>query len=536
MPRKKIFDRTFTMQTKITCLVLSLLLFVILSLTVIYSYIEYRQTEESTGQLALQVATTVSFMPSIREAFLDPNPAKTIQPIANKIKEEIGAEFVVVGNKDSIRYAHPNEQKLGKKMVGGDNDPALLNGEYYTSKAVGTLGPSLRGKAPIFNESGDIIGIVSVGFLLEDIKENVYDRILKTSRWSIALLLVGIIGSILLARNIRKDMLGLEPHEISFLFQERQAILESIHEGIIAIDQDGRITMINSSAKKLLRLSDRVLNRAITECIPGTRMMEVLDQGDSQLGQELNIHNMTLLVNRIPIHENNRVIGVVSSFRDKTEMENMLHTLSEVKKYSDELRAQTHEFTNRLHVISGLLQLNKIEEAIDLIQTEKQTYEIQNQVIFNQIQDSTFQAILLGKVSVASEKKIDFIISEESTLQEIPSHLSKSDLITVVGNIIDNAFDAVSTNSKTKEVQLFVTDIGEDIVVEISDNGSGINSQIRNLIFEKGFSTKNGDRGVGLAIVQDTIDQLNGFVEVKSEPETGTTFSVFIPKKRGDDV
>lgn len=208
------------------------------------------------GQLALQVATTVSFMPMVVEAFDDENPSQVIQPIVEQIRKEMGAEFIIVGNKESIRFSHPQEWKIGQKMVGGDNDQALIDGEYYISEAVGSLGPSLRGKAPIFDNDGNIIGIVSVGFMLEDIREATIENLIKYSQAALFVLLLGIVGGVFLARNIRKDTLGLEPHEIGSLYRERNAILDSIKEGVIAIDEDGRITMMNTTAQKILGITD----------------------------------------------------------------------------------------------------------------------------------------------------------------------------------------------------------------------------------------------------------------------------------------
>ena len=519
-----------SLQTKILGLIISLILLVTILLTGIIAYLESEETSENIGKRALQVATTISFMPSIKTAFNLDEPEKVIQPIAEKIRKKVDAEFIVIGNAESIRYSHPDPWKLGKHMVGGDNASALVQGEYYTSQAIGSLGPSLRGKAPIFNEQGSIIGIVSVGYLVEDIKSIVFNKLIKISSISLVVLFLGILGGILLARNIRKDTLGLEPYEIASLYRDRNAILLSIKEGIIAIDKKGYITMINHSAKNILGFTDDNRLKKIEDVFHNTKMYETLDSGVGNKDEEMILRDRKVIVNRTPITENNEVVGVVASFRDKTEVNEMLNALSEVRRYSEDLRAQTHEFTNKLYVLSGLLQLEHYDEAIELIQKESSFQLNQNKVILEQIKDKTVQAILLGKISKASEKKVDFHIDENTSLDVVPKHIDMTKLITILGNLIDNAIEAVENND-LKKVTFFATGIGEDIIFDISDNGTGIKEENIEHLFETGFSTKQAfDRGYGLASVKDIVDELHGGIEVYNQNEGGAVFSVFIPK------
>ncbi|WP_077328446.1 ATP-binding protein [Virgibacillus siamensis] len=524
-----------SMQTKILTLIISLILFVTLAFTCIIAYMEMEQTEKNMGQRALQVATTVSFMPSIIEAFEMKEPSKVIQPIAEKIRKKVGAEFIVVGNADSIRYSHPDAYKIGRHMVGGDNGKALINGEYYTSKAVGSLGPSLRGKAPILNDSGDIIGIVSVGFMINDVQSVILEKLIKVSGFALIIVFLGIVGGIMLSRNIRKDILGLEPYQIASLYRERQAILLSISEGIIAIDNQGKITMVNHSAQRILGLPEDCTGQQIEDVLPNTEMYHVLKTGNRDMNKEMIFRNRNVIVNRTPVVKDKEVVGVVSTFRDKTEVNEMLNTLSEVRRYSEDLRAQTHEFTNKLYVLSGLLQLGHYNEAIKLIHMESEFHSRQNKVLLGQIEDRTVQAILLGKMGKASEKKVDLVIDSDSSLQAVPSHIGMSQLIMVLGNLIDNAIDAVDTAS-SKQVTFFATDLGSDVVFEISDTGSGINIPGIYRIFQKGYSSKGStDRGYGLSTVNEVVDELQGHVEVHNQTKGGAVFTVFLPKKLHKD-
>jgi CitB family two-component system sensor histidine kinase CitS len=521
-----------SLKTKILVLIIGLIVLITVLLTAANAYFESQEIEEQIGEQALHVATTISFMPAIIEAYELDNPSEVIQPIVENIRDYIGAEFIVIGNADSIRYAHPEVEKIGEKMVGGDNDQALIDGEYYTSKATGSLGPSLRGKGPIINDEGEIIGIVSVGFMVDDIQSIIYNRVLKISGASLIVLVIGAIGGILLARNIRKDTFGLEPHQIASLFRDREAILSSVKEGIIATDGQGSINMMNESAQKILGLSTDNINKQIEEVFPNTKMHHVLSSGNTINDDEVFLNNRQVIVNRTPIvNEEGNVTGVVASFRDKTEINEMLNTLTEVRKYSEDLRAQTHEFTNKLYVLSGLLQLGHYNEAIELIQTESKTNMVQNKVLLEQIKDRTVQAILLGKIGRASEKKIDFKLDPHTRLEKLPKRIDLPKLITILGNLIDNAIEAVE-HAEQKQVIFFATDLGGDIVFEIADLGEGIPDDCSTSIFELGYSTKTGnDRGIGLALVKETVEELGGHIEFHNQPGSGAVFSIFLPKQ-----
>jgi CitB family two-component system sensor histidine kinase CitS len=506
-------------------------------MTGFYSYMESKQIEENKGRLALELSKTVSFIPTIIQAFQTSDPSKTIQPIAEKIRKETGAEFVVIGNRDGTRYAHPIITKIGQKMKGGDNERALMHGEYYISKAEGSLGPSIRGKSPIFNDQGEIIGIVSVGFLLEDVQQQILNNITRVLIVSFFALLISLLGSMLLGRNIRRDTMGLEPYEIATLYKEKNAVLHAVKEGILAIDNKGCITMMNQKAKRLLQLQGTVKNMKVDGLFPSKYLYEVLRSGNAQTDIEMVWKDKTVIVNSTPIIDETGIKGVVASFRDKTEIKQMLNTISEVKSYSEDLRAQTHEFTNKLYVLLGLLQLGEYNQAIAMIQSETETLQFQNSVVFNQIKDTKVQAILLGKLGKASERKIKFDIIPDSYLDSLPSHVKLSNLIVILGNLLDNAFEAVY-ECENPTVKFFATDIGCDIIFEISDNGKGISDVDIPFLFERGYTSKTGTepRGYGLSNAEEAVLELNGIIEVQSNSESGTVFTVYLPKNmQGDE-
>ncbi|MGW6300982.1 ATP-binding protein [Peribacillus butanolivorans] len=521
-----------SLETKILGLVLSLSLFLILLLTTSFSYMEGRQIAKDKGQLALELSRTISFMPTVTEAFESENPARTIQPIAEKIRKETGAEFIVVGNKEGIRYSHPLASEIGKRMKGGDNNRAIKNGEYYVSEAAGSLGLSIRGKSPIFDKDGKIIGIVSVGFLVNDVRAQIFKDLSKEMIVSLVAIMISIVGSYMLAKSIRKDTLGLEPFEIANLYKEKNAVLHSVKEGIIAIDQNGLITSMNQPAKKLLDIKEPVRHLNVDGLFPSTYLYEVLKSGEPQVDKEISWKDKSVIVNCTPIFDSEGVSGVVASFRDRTEIEEMVNTLSEVKMHSEDLRAQTHEFTNKLYVLSGLIQLGEYDEAIDMIQSETSELYSLNRVVFEQIKDTKVQALLLGKIGKASEKKIPFEIDSQSYLEKLPDHIKLSQLTLILGNIIDNALEAVSGMDEPL-VKFFATDIGNDMVFEVSDNGKGIPENDIAFIFDRGFTSKTSGNpsGYGLSNADHVVKELGGIIEVQSEEEN-TVFTVYLPKEQ----
>ncbi|MCP3738239.1 ATP-binding protein [Rossellomorea sp. BNER] len=524
-----------SLQTKVLGLVISLSLFLILLLTAFFTYMEGRQIAEDKGRLALGISKTISFTPTIIEAFESENPSEIIQPIVEKIRHETGAEFIVVGNADGIRYSHPVASAIGKRMVGGDNERAIQKGEYYTSKARGSLGLSMRGKSPIFDKEGNIIGIVSVGFLVEDVREQIFKDLSKEIVVSFIALVISVIVSYMLSRSIRKDTLGLEPVEIANLYKEKNAVLHSVKEGILAVDQYGVIKSMNQPAKKLLDIKGSVRNLKVDHFFPSTYLYKVLKSGEPQMDKEMMWKHKTVIVNCTPIFDDEHVSGVVVSFRDKTEIKQMVNTLSEVKVYSEDLRAQTHEFTNKLYVLSGLIQLGEYHEAINMIQRETSELQSLNRIVFEQIKDKKVQAILLGKLGKASEKKVAFEIDTQSYLEPLPSHIKLSELTLILSNIIDNAFEAVSGIEKPL-VTFFATDIAEDIIFEISDNGKGIKAGDISLLFERGFTSKTGNisSGYGLSNADHAVKELGGIIEVQSVTEN-TVFTVYLPKYRKEE-
>ncbi|MFT9486130.1 ATP-binding protein [Tepidibacillus infernus] len=528
------------LQTKIIILSMAFILIVILILGIVSSMMITSNLERKIGENALNIAKTTAIMPAIHQAFKMDDPSKVIQPLAEKIRKEVGAEFVVIGNKEGIRYSHPYLDRLGKKMVGGDNDPVLKEGRAIISSAVGTLGLSLRGKAPIFDETKQVIGVVSVGFLMEDIKDREKALVIKMIVPILLVILIGIAGSFFLSWNIKKDIFGLEPEEISQLFLEREALLESVKEGIIAVDKQGKITVINETAKKILDHKNqkiKFIGKPIQEVLANTKIIEVLNTGKAQYDEEMLIGDEWVITNRVPMIVKGKVIGAVASFRRKMEIDRLLQELSDHKVYLDTLRAQNHEFTNKLYTISGLLQLGKIQEAISFITDETVQQDDMIAFLMEHIYDPKLSAFFIGKLTRAEEQKVQFVIDSNTHLQEELHEVDIEDLITIYGNLIENALDSVRNQDKeNKRIIVLLQNREQKIFFRIEDWGTGIPDEIKEKIFKDGFTTKGDSRkrGIGLALVDTLVKKYHGKIFFYQPDHQGVVFEVELTKPMND--
>ena len=488
--------------------------------------------EEYIGRNALNVSKTVSLTTVVHEGLKNKNSTQ-IQLYAESVRKATGARFVVVGDHEGRRYSHPVPERIGKLMVGGDNPRALERGEAYVSKAVGTLGPSMRGKVPIFANSGKVIGVVSVGYLQETVESVTEGYLQRVLLWVFGLFLFGGIGTWLIARNVKQSIFGLEPVEIARLFRERNAILDSIREGVVAINDKGQVTMLDHEAAKILKIaSESGIGTSIESILPQTRMLEVLKSGEEQFDQEMIIGGIEVIVNRVPIWQNDRVAGVVSSFRRKDEIDRMAQELTQIQEYSEVLRTQTHEYSNKLHTLAGLIQLGSHQEALDLIGRETSGYQELLGTLAETVPEPLLSAIILGKYNRAQELRIIFQLDPESRMIDIPKKINRGKIVTILGNLLENALEAAQENTSGKRtVLLSMTDFGNDLIFEVEDSGSGIEDESVDLSLQHGFTTKSGTgRGIGLSLVHENLKYLGGHLTVVRSSLGGMRFTIYIPK------
>ncbi|WP_416145378.1 ATP-binding protein [Planococcus koreensis] len=488
--------------------------------------------EEQVGQRALDIAVTSAERPDIIKGFSASDPAAEIQPIAEKIRAQTGAEYVVVGNTESIRYSHPVVGRLGQKMVGDDNEKALRDGVAYISEATGSLGPALRGKAPIFDQNGSIIGVISVGFLKTDMAGTFHAYLDSISSIVLAAAVIGAFGSMLLARSIKKTLFGLEPAEIANLYNERNAVIESVREGIIMVNKSGEITMANASAHDMLALPEdmSLLGIPIEDILPNTMLPQVLETGESQFDRPMTIRGKKTIVNRIPISFDDEIVGAVSSFRLQSDIEGLRSELSQVTQYAEALRAQTHEHQNFLYTISGLIQLNSLEEAMQLIHHETEEQQSLVQFVTQRLQDPFLGGLVIGLFNRARELKVKLLLDEESNMKQLPPHLEKSLFVSILGNLIVNAFEAVEHLPENERiVRLLLVDNGSEILMEVEDSGPGLDPELMPLLFKERVSTKQGgDRGYGMVKVYESVRDLHGEIAIETGDLGGSLFIISI--------
>ncbi|EPR37688.1 signal transduction histidine kinase regulating citrate/malate metabolism [Desulfovibrio sp. X2] len=527
--------RPTTLQSHLIHMVLALVLIQIGVSWYVISGLAANIFREQIGMTALQTARTVAQMPTIRVALAARDPHGLIQKLAESLRTETGAAFIVVCDKSQIRYSHPLPQRIGKKFVGGDTGPVLNEGRSYVSEAVGTLGRSLRGMAPVFGADGSVIGFVSVGYMLRNVHQSISAHLQKPLLYIIGMSLLGILSAVFIAGRLKKLTLGLEPSEITSLYLERVAVLRTIREGVIAIDTQGRVRIVNQAARRYLglNLEERYAGRTVETILPGAGLRKALQTGLAEIDQERTVAGQELIFNIMPVSKDQAVHGVVASFRRKDELDRLAAELSRVQEYSELLRVQTHEFSNKLHTIAGLIQIEAYQEALDLVVTESTGYEDFIRFLGEAIPHPVIAAIILGKYNRAKELRVKLSIDRDGTLTDVPPHISQEKIVTVIGNLLDNAFEAVLGQPEdARRVDMAFTDLGNDIVFEIEDSGPGIPDDQMERIFEKGVSSKGQRRrGVGLYLVRQRLDELGGQIMVDRSRLGGALFTVIIPKE-----
>lgn len=485
--------------------------------------------EKHQAEKAKIVSRTVAKSQIVENGLQDEGKSALIQEYTMGVQQAADVLFIVVMDMNGIRKSHPNPALIGERFVGGD-EKAVLAGEEHISTSVGTLGESLRAFTPVYNEDYQQIGAVAVGISLVDVQDALSSSQENIIQGSIIGLLVGILGAILLARYIKRILLGLEPSAISRLLVERSTMLQSVHEGIIAVDQDAKITLVNKSALRIFKhagLPEDPIGMKISDYMPTTTLERVLETGESELAGEQTINGVTILVNRVPLIVNNQVVGAISTFRDKSEVDRLAEQLTGVRTYAESLRAQSHEFMNKLHVILGMVRMGYHGELSGFINKLVDHRNQEVGMITRNIKDPALAGFLMGKLSYAREENVVLTIESETTIPEPIKDIITHELITVIGNLIDNAIEAVS-GEEQKGILLKLTYSNQQLEVNVHNSGPGITEDQFKKIFEKGFSTKGKNRGYGLYLVKNSLEKLGGTVKLKSEGD-GMWFKVTVP-------
>ena len=343
---------------------------------------------------------------------------------------------------------------------------------------------------------------------------------------------LGAVASWLLARRLKRRTFGLELDEIAQLLQEREATLHGIREGVIAFDPRGRVSMVNDEAQRLVGLDLGAVGRPLTELLPPGRLRDVLDGVASTPDDLVLTDDSALVVNRMPITLAGRPHGAVVTLRDRTELVALLRELDGERGLTESLRAQQHEFSNRMHAVVGLLELDRHQEALGYLTQIRGTAAEFDNTLRTRIAAPQIVGLLLGKAAEASERAIQLEISPDSWLSESPEKVQV--LITVVGNLVDNAMDALSGWNPRRTVTVEIIEDPGLITVVVSDTGPGVAPELVPRIFLDGYTTKSEPgsrlRGLGLALVHRLVTRLHGSIDVSlADDGTGAKFTVIIP-------
>ncbi len=522
-------------QNRIFLLILFTSTIVMLAITWYLTDITKERLHYQVGQRALIQAMQISAMPELVEA-VEAHDLSRIKALIDPMRSFSDATYITVGNEKGQRLYHVNPDEIGKYMEGGDSDDALYNAKSYVSVRKGSLGSSLRGKSPIQDSTGKVIGIISVGYTLEQLDSWLNLQISSLLFPMALLLLVLLYCARRFSLHIKKQMLNMEPQQLSQLLIQQSVLFESVFEGLIAIDSHHRITAINQTARRLLNLSQpesELIGYAIHHVVLPEAFFYDAPQKNKK-DEIVTFNQMKVIASRMAVIIDNQPQGWVISFRNKDDINTLSLQLSQVRQYADNLRAVQHEHRNLISTIAGLLFLKRYDNALALIQQQSESHQKVLDFISHNFRDHHLAGLLIGKYYRAKELGLELIFDPSSFVEHLPSSLSHNEWISIVGNLLDNAYNATLLNSEgSRQIECLINSEGNEVIIEVADQGCGIDENIRQHIFERGVTThNNGDHGIGLWLVHSYVKQANGDIIVDNNNPFGTIFTLYIPFTR----
>ncbi|MEU1376705.1 sensor histidine kinase [Streptomyces triculaminicus] len=487
------------------------------------------QLDQQAEHRALAIAEATAAQPGIARALLAgrPDPDGPVQAAAERIRLATDASYVVVVDTRGIRFSHTTPSAIGQH-VSTDPGPALA-GREWTGIESGTLGRSARGKVPLRDTEGAIVGAVSVGIAYDDVRDVLLHALPGILVYAGAALGVGALAALAVSWRLRKRTHGIELSEISALLQEREAILHGIREGVVALDRRGGLRLVNDEAQRLLGLGPEAIGRPLDAVLPPGRTADVLAGRVSGTDLLTVRDGRVLVVNRMTTTGG----GAVATLRDRTELEQLGRELDGTRGLTEALRAQDHEHANRMHTVLGLLELELYDEAAEFVAEVTGAHRTTAEQVTERVREPLVSALLVGKGAVAAERGVALRVSARTRLPD--RVVDPRDLITVLGNLVDNALDAVAGRRRTEGfVEVELRAVGGTVVLTVSDNGPGVPAGSRELVFTDGWSTKEAaphrPRGLGLALVRRLAERYGGSARVGERHGGGAVFTVELPE------
>jgi two-component system, CitB family, sensor kinase len=490
--------------------------------------IQQRQIRDNYGEKMTAVARNAATLPDVLEAYEQPSQEGDLQDLANLLQQASGVSFVVFLDADGIRLSHPDPSLIGSPST--TSAAEVLRGERFLGTQTGTLGPSLRAKEPIKDPSGRIIGAVSVGIVESELQHDFTEDVPRLVAWLGGAAVLGSVGSYLLTRLVRRRIMGLEPDEIARLLQAREAMLHGIREGVLAVDERGRVVLVNDEACRLLDLDGALTGRAAADVLDPAAL-ELLEADDDAVDAPLLVGERVLLASRTPALVHGRRVGRVLTVRDRTELSGAVRELDGQRSLTTTLRAQAHEFSNQLHVLQGLLELGRTAEAVALIDRLGGGGRLLSGAGLAGVEDASVSALLMAKAALARERGAELVVSPATRVPEGAG----DDVVTVLGNLVDNALDAAGQGGRVRvEVQPGVRAGGASgWVLAVDDDGPGVPEPLREEVFRVGVTTKAGGdgrhgQGIGLALVARIAARRGGSAAVSRSELGGARFEVVL--------
>ena len=502
----------FHLRTRITLLVVTVLTLVLGVTGIMVDWKIERQTRNALIEKMVLLSRATADSSLVVQGLRGQGPASAVQTYAERLRTDTGMDYITVMDMQGIRLSHPNVAQIGARFAGHD-EAEVFKGRSYVSSARGTLGLSLRAFTPVLDPGdGHQLGAVAVGILVTGL-----DRTVVSVRKRVALgvllgFCTGILGAMYVAGRIKRILLGMEPAEIATLLQQRSALLQSVREGIVAVDRDMTITLVNEEAARLFALAGihgELVGRRHDEVIPITGMRAVVEKGESQYDQEGDINGLKILSSRVPVLVEGRIAGGVATFRDKSEVNRLAEQLTGVRHFAEALRAQTHEFMNKLHVILGLVKLGEHDRLKDYVAAIAGRLDDEIGYVIQRVKDPVVAGFLLARFSEAREQAFQLKLDEATLVPPCPGEAEAHDVVTILGNLLENAVEAL-VHSASRTILLSLRQEEEWLHIRVEDSGSGLPEGQAEHLFERGFSTKGENRGYGLWQVARTVEARRG--------------------------
>jgi two-component system CitB family sensor kinase len=527
-----------TLKSYLALITISTITIIVIAVALVFGYSLQSAYLDGISKRGLELARVIAQDDNVIRAVQSSNNGQSIslEKHIENLRGKTDASYIVVVDQKAIRLSHPTASLIGKIFIGDDIYPTLQQGIDSTSIASGSLGEAIRNFTPIRDETG-IIGAVSVGYLSKTTSELIHQHLREAGLLVAFVYLLGVIIAIVLIAKLKRTFLSLEPEEIVRKFKEHELILDSIRDGIVAIDHQQNVTAINSMAIEWLTMnvlsSSQVVNKPLSE--QSQSLSHFALEAKGQMTQnKFNLGKLKFLANLYPIKSPKGDVGYVIVFFPDHGEKSLEQELTASKNYADLLRAKTHEYANHLNVLSGMLQAECYEDAIEFLQQESDGDQATLRRIIKTIENSAVAGLIFAKHNKAKDLKVDMLIESDCQLGKYPPKTNEA-LVTLVGNLIDNALLAAWSNRLMTSpfVKLYISDRNAHIMIQIEDSGAGVDEKLESRILDFGVSSKHNteQHGIGLYLVKKVVDQYHGSLDWERSEVNTTVFSIYLDKR-----